>query len=520
MGILNKKNNNIIYTYNPLEKTPLSILIDENIAMIKKAMMGSNDTVFREFKVGGLDGKKLFLFYIDGMADKMLLNEFVIEPIMLVAREVRPDFKDIKDVLDEAIKQSSLSVTDYKEVQDVEDAIIAALSGETVLLIEGYSEALIIATRSWPTRGIGEPSSETVIRGSRDGFNETLRMNTALVRRRIRDPRFKVKQIQVGLRSKTDIALLYIEDIVDKKMLDELLSKLDQINIDAIIDSGYIEQLIEDRKFSLFPQVQVTERPDVVAASVYEGRIGIIVDNSPSVLIIPVTMSSMLQSAEDYYTKPTTATFVRFIRTFAALLSVFAPALYIAITSFHPAIIPSQLLLSIAASREGVPFPAFIEAIIMEITLELLREAGVRLPRPIGSTIGIVGGVIIGQAAVAAGIVSPIMVIIVAVTAISSFAIPSYEVSASLRIARFLLMILAAIYGLYGIVIGWIGILIHLVNIESFGVPFLSPVAPLETNDLKDGFFVKLPLSFMKKRPKTYNPNDLIRQGNNKGSKK
>lgn len=516
MGIWNRrkfKEPKPLVDYKPQTSTSIRESIEENISKIKDTFKDSNDVVFREFNIGGPDGKKMFLCYIDGMADRLLLDDFVLMPLMLISREVKPDIEDIRDRLVDSAKNSAMAVTDFKEVEKIEDAFTAILSGETALFIDGYNRAIIIATRAWPARLPTEPTAETVIRGPRDGLVETIRFNTALVRRRIRDTKLKVKQIQVGRRSKTDIALMYIDDITDKRVLQEVEKKIRNIDIDAIIDSGYIQQFIEDRQFSPFPQVQTTERPDVVAGAIYEGRIGILVDNSPFALIVPVTLNAFLQSSEDYYSRSSITTFVRYLRLLSGLLSIIAPGLYIGFISFNPGIIPAKLLLSIAATREGVPFPAFIEAFVMELTIEFLREAGVRLPRPIGSTIGIVGGLVIGQAAVQAGIVSPIMVIIVAVTAISSFAIPNYEVAAGFRLIRFVLMILAAIYGLYGFMLGFIGTLVHLVNLKSFGTPFMTPLAPLEISDIKDSVFLRLSWKFMKKRPEHLDPNDKRRQG-------
>ncbi|SEF38717.1 spore germination protein [Caloramator fervidus] len=513
-----KRKKEVTYTYSPSSKTKVSKDIEENIEIIKTMLKDCDDVVFREFEVGGDGGEKMFLFYVDGMADKLLLDEFVLMPLMISSREVAPDFNQIKNKLYEVTKDNAMVVTDFKEMDIIEDIVMEVLSGDTALFISNTDKVLLIATKAFPTRSVSEPSAEIVIRGPRDGFTETIRINTALIRRRIRDPRFKIKQKRIGVRSKTDIAIMYIEDIVDKRVLDQLYSKLDKINIDAIIDSGYIQQLIEDKVFSIFPQAQTTERPDVVAAAVYEGRVGILVDNSPFALIVPVTINAFFQSGEDYYSRPVISTFIRFLRIIAGALSILAPSLYIAITSFHPQIIPAKLALSIAATREGVPFPAFVEAIIMEATFELLREAGVRLPRPIGSTIGIVGGLVIGQAAVAAGIVSPIMVIVVAITAISSFSITNYELATALRLLRFIFMIAASIYGLYGIVLSYIGTLIYVVNLKSFGTPYLAPLSPFYITDMKDSIF-KLPLKYLKTRPLHFDPQDIIRQGDEDGSK-
>lgn len=520
MGLYNrrKRKKELLIERTPDTNTDISKKIEDNIEFAKSTFKNANDLVFREFKVGGPEGVLMFVCYIDGMADKNIVSNFVLEPLMIDARIVKPDLEEIKHRLSDAIKMSSLAIADMKEVDKMEDVFLNVMSGETALLIDGYDRAIIVSTRAWPARGPGEPMSETVIRGPRDGFTETMRFNTALVRRRIRDTNLKIKQMQVGVRSKTDIALVYIDDIVNKELLQEVEKKLKKINIDAVLESGYIEQLIEDKTFTVFPQMQATERPDVVAGRIYEGRVAIIVDNSPFALVVPTSLNTFLQSPEDYYSRPTVATFLRYIRLTALILSVTAPALYIGTVSFNPGIIPGKLLMSIAASREGTPFPAFIEAFIMEITFELLREAGVRLPRAIGSTIGIVGGLVIGQAAVAAGIVSPIMVIVVAVTAIASFAIPNYEVAAGFRLIRFVLMIAASIYGLYGVLLGLIATLIHLVNLKSFGIPFMVPIAPFYPSSMRDTTFYIASWKYMKKRPDFLEPQDEIRQGGDEGN--
>lgn len=499
------------FEYKTDNKTTVKKAISENTVIIKSVFKDCDDMVYREFKEGGPDGIGMFLVYIDGMADKILVDNFVMTPLMLLTRISKPDFNEIKNQIIEATKNAGLPVGDFKEFESIEEGIDFVLSGETALFIDGYEKVFIIATKSWPARSVAEPATETVVRGARDGLVETLRMNTALIRRRIRDPAFKVKQETIGVRSKTDMAIVYMEGVVDKKILDELYKRLKNVNIDAILDSGYVEQFIEENSYTPFPQIQTTERADVVAAAVYEGRVGIIVDNTPFVMIIPTTLGAFFQSPEDYFSRSLLSTFVRCIRLIAGLISILAPAMYIAITSFDPGMIPSKLALSIAAAREGVPFPAFVEAIIMELTFELLREAGVRLPRAIGSTIGIVGGLVIGQAAVSAHIVSPIMVIIVAVTAIAAFAIPNYELAGAFRLTRFLLMILAAIYGLYGVVLAGIGVLIHLSNIKSFNIPYLSPLSPLNKQDMKDTFY-RAPWYKMVNRPLHYGPEDQKRQ--------
>lgn len=474
-------------------------LAEKNITYLKELLHDNSDMIFRTFNVGEW---KAALVYIDGMADKLLLNDYVLEPLMLCSKGI--------DNVDE-IKDNILAVTDMREVKKLSEGVNAALSGETLMLIDGLDCAYVIATRFWPARGISDPSSETVIRGAREGLTETIRFNTALIRRRIRDTRLRIKAKSIGARSKTDVAIMYIEDIVNKDVLAELEDRVDKINIDAVFDSAYIEQLIEDNKYSPFPQIQSTERPDVVAAALYEGRVVLVVDNSPFAIIVPTTLPNLFQSPDDYYQRWMHGSIVRFIRIFAILISLTAPALYVAITSFHTNIIPTKLAYAIAASREGVPFPAFIEAIIMEAFLALLMEAVVRLPRPIGTTIGIVGGLVIGQSAVSAGIVSPIMIIIVAITAITTFVSPNYDVTTALRLVRFLLIIASAIVGFYGIMIGLIVLLIHLVRMKSFGIPYLAPAVNTNIKDLKD-LYIRAPIADLEERPKYMKTGDKIRQ--------
>lgn len=482
------------------EKRPVPKDLDETIETLRDTFKDCDDVIFREFNVGAEQKLKFALVCIDGLSDKMLVDNFVLESLMLDARMVKPDFDTIKSRLFDVAKDGTLAATELKENDDLNEIILSILAADTAVFIDGYDKAIVVGTKFWPARGPSEPKSEGVVRGPSDGFVETLRFNTALVRRRIRDPKLKIKQLQCGVRSKTDIAVLYIEDIVNKDLLQRVFERLKDIDIDGILESGYIEQIIEDNVFSPFPQIQSTERPDAVAGALLEGRVAIIVDNSPFVLIVPGTLLTMLHSSEDYYQRWIVSTFMRVARIIAAILSVFLPALYIAITSYNPDIIPFRFALSIAGAREGVPFPAFIEAAIMELSLELLREAGVRLPDPIGGTIGIVGGIVIGQAAVSAKIVSPIMVIIVSITAISSFTIPNFGLNTGMRIIRFFLMILAAVLGLYGVMLGFIAVLIHLVNLKSFGVPYLAPLVSMSPRDFKDSV-VRLPIITFLFRP-------------------
>lgn len=488
--------------------------IDDNIGKVKSILKGSEDVIYKEFMVGKEQKLPFIAVFIDGMVDNNALIDGVLTPLMIYARDVPPEAPKMIGKLYDLVKYGTISALELEESSNINEAILSILIGDTALFIDGSDKIIIISTKGWPVRSVSEPTTEPVIRGPRDGFVETFRMNTALVRRRIRDPRLKLKQMRIGKRSNTDIGIFYIEGIVKQELLEEVLKRLKAIDIDAVLDSGYIEQFIEDNPYSPFPQIAATERPDEVAGELYEGRVVILVDNSPFALIVPTTLNSLYQSPEDYYDRWIISSFLRAIRYIASFLAMVMPSLYIVFTTYHTGILPTKLVLSIAASREGVPFPAVVEALIMEFTLELLREAGLRLPSAIGNTVGIVGGLIIGEAAVRAGIVSPIMVIIVAITAIASFANPSYNLSVGFRLLRFALIVASGILGLYGLILGLILIFVHLVKLKSFNEPYLTPYVAVVASDFKDTIY-RVPLFNMIKRPARIS-RDKIRMKDNR----
>lgn len=484
--------------------------LQENIQIIKDTLRDCDDVVYRNIEIGK-DKTRASIIFIDGLVDKIVISEFAIESL-LNTEDLKSNLGNIKANIAEKASLQHLAIHDVKEEEDLNKVIDFILAGETILLIDGSNKALILSTRAWPARGVQEPQTETVVKGPRDGFTETIRFNTALVRRRIRDPKLKIKTLKVGRRSKTDVAIMYIEDIVNEKLLKEVFKRIESIDIDAVGESTTLEFLIEGNYLSPFPQTESTERPDAVAASILEGRVAILVDNTPFAILVPTTIGTLFQSTEDYYTKWPMASITRGVRYVAAFLTVLSPALYIAVTSFHPGLIPSVLAFYVAASRVNVPFPAVVESFLMELTIELLRESGTRMAGPIGTTIGIVGGIIIGQAAVEAGIVSPLKIIIVAVATISFFAISNYEWALSLRVIRFIFMILAAIFGLYGVMLGIVILMTHFAKLESFGIPFTSPYSGigLKDGDLKDTL-VKAPPQKLQYRPKFTFPKDKRR---------
>ncbi|MCM3587821.1 spore germination protein [Mesobacillus maritimus] len=451
-----------------------------------------SDVVFRVVPIN--DKTRLLFVYIDGLCDTKPLDEMVLCPVRASEKKCEVF------IFEEFVANQLRAVAQIKSTKNVNELINGILTANVAVLVEGETTALLADLKGFEKRSIEEPSSETVIRGPRDGFTETLRVNTSLIRRRIRSSRLKIESFTIGKLSKTDVAIIYIENIASDSVIEKVRKRLESIEIDGVIETGFIEEFVEDFPFSPFPQVQNTERPDIVCGSLLEGKVSILVDNTPFVLIVPMTFWSGLQAAEDYYERFIYVTFIRWIRYTLFNISLLLPSIYVAVTTFHPQLIPTNLLISIASAREDVPFPVLFEAFMMELMFEALREAGIRLPKSIGSAVSIVGALVIGEAAVQAGIISAPMVIVVAATGIASFAIPRYNFGTAYRILRFPILILAGLFGLYGVILGMIAILIHLVHLQSFGVPYLSPIAPQNPKYLKD-VLVRAPRWSMHRRP-------------------
>jgi spore germination protein KA len=467
--------------------------ISKDLQQFKEIFNPSYDVVYREFEIGNM--QKIVIIFINGLVNTTLINTDILNPLLTYKKHSTSH--EICDFIKNTVIPAS-EVSTGTKIQEIVDHI---LSGDAALLIDTLKEALFINIKHWDKRNLKEPIIEASIYGPQEAFTENLQTNISLIRRRLKTPTLKLERIKVGELSQTDIVITYLDGIVKYSLIDEVKERINKINIDAILDSGYIEELIEDNPFSFFSKFGSTERPDRLVANLLEGHIGIIVDTSPIALIAPQTFFQMMQASDDYYERYIIVFFIRCLRYLFTAFALLLPSLYIALLTFHPAMLPRILLSTIIASREGVPFPIYIEILIMEIFFDGLREAGVRLPRPIGQTVSIVGALVIGEAAVKAGIVSPSTVIIVATTGISTFIIPRYNISQSIRILRYLFMILAASFGLYGIFIGFLFILTHLAKLRSFGVPFLSPLAPLNFSSLKD-VIIRAPRWFMISRPK------------------
>ncbi len=413
----------------------------------------------------------------------------------------------------ESLEKNALGISDMTLFDTVEEAANALFTGDVIIFIDGFDKAIKIPDKGYPAMSVTEPDSEKVIRGSREGFADSVKVNTALIRKRLRTPKLKVKEIKMGTRTNTNVDIVYMEDLVYPGILEEVEKRLNRYEIDGILDSGMVEQLSEEKWYSPFPQFQTTQRPDRAAMAILEGRVVVLSDNSPTGLILPTDYNSFIKTSDDYYSRWEIASFGRLIRYLAAFFAMTMPGIYLAVTNFHTQILPTTLLLSFAAARQGVPFPAVIEVLLMEIAFELLREAGVRLPGAMGNTIGIVGGLIIGQAAVEANIVSPIVVIVVAFTALCSFAVPNEEFSTAFRLLKFLFLFLCSWLGFYGFLYGLLLVLIHLSHLKSFGIPYLTPFVGADLNDYEDerDSLIRQPLFFMKRRPIYARRNQRIR---------
>ncbi|OMF22224.1 spore germination protein [Paenibacillus sp. FSL H8-0548] len=490
---------------------PLVVSLQENILKINKLMGHSTDVVVREIRLGIFDGLKACVIFIDGLIDSSAVNNFVLESLMLDSVDLGSVKTEEGNVLQYLKEYVLTSVSVNEDVADYNTMFTSLLSGGVILLIDGQLSGFSISLNGWKERGITEPTSETVIRGPKESFMENIRVNTALIRRKIKTPDLRMETYKIGILTQTDVAIMYINGISNKKIVNEVRLRLKKIDIDSILESSYIEELIQDKGKTPFPTVLNSERPDVIAAELLEGKVAIIVDGTPYVLVVPALFVSFIHSAEDYYHRADIGTFIRLLRYLGIFIGLFAPALFIAITTFHVELIPRTLLGSLSAQREGVPFPAFVEVLIMEITFEILREAGIRMPRNIGQAVSIVGSLVIGTAAVQAGLISPAMVIVVSLTAVANFVIPSNDMSISIRLLRFPFIFLGASFGLFGMSVGFIILILHLTSLRSFGVPYLSPFAPFDMEGQKDSI-LRVPIRSMLFRPKLIARKNLRRQ--------
>ena len=487
----------------------IQVSLSDNLNIIKQKTGNSSDVVIREIKIGENYDMRTAIVYIEGIVDNQSIQEYMLQSIMKDNNKNEINRYNVIDLFSKDI----MTIGNISPITNFDDLFGALMAGDTLILVDGVEQALSASTAGGEKRSIAESTTEMVVRGPKGAFTESLGTNTAMVRRIIKTPDLWMESIKVGRVTKTDVTFMYIHGIANDKVVNEVRQRLQKIDIDSILESGYIEQLIEDQTATPFPTVYNTERPDVVAGNLLEGRIAIFVDGTPFVLIAPAVFIQFFQSAEDYYARFDIATSIRLLRIFMFMISLIAPATYVAVTTFHQEMVPTTLIVAIAAQRESAPFPAFIEALLMELTFEILREAGIRLPKAIGSAVSIVGALVIGQAAVQASIVSPAMVIIVSITAIASFATPSFNMAISARLIRFLFMIGAATFGFYGIILCLLMMVVHLCSLRSFGIPYMSPFAPFTLVDNGDTV-VRLPWWTLRQRPRLVTTNTVREAAN------
>ncbi|PFE15281.1 spore germination protein [Bacillus cereus] len=457
------------------KNTKISEKLSINVTFIYEIFSQTPDLVVRHFKISG-DQQDATLVYLESLSDIDIIHNHILTPLLCGEGTI--------DNLNSFVSVGRVQqLNDWSIIQD------SILQGNSILFIEGSHYVLLFGTQGGPKRTIEESHIEASLKSGHESFVESKNDNIALIRSYIQNSNLKIKEIIVGNRGKNKVSILYLRDLACTEVLKKLETRIQQVKADYILNAGELKELIEDDSYSPFPQFISTERPDTVASYIFRGHFAILVDKSPSVLIAPVSFTSFFQNIDDYSIGLITSNFIRFLRYFAFFVAISLPAIYISLVSFNYEMIPLQLLLTIGKYRADVPFPPLIEALIMEISLEMLRESAIRLPAAIGQTVGVVGAIVIGQAAVQAGIVSNMMIIIVASTAIASFIIPNYDMGSAIRLIRFPMMLLASLFGIVGIVIGLMTLIGHLLSLESLGIPYSQASNSFKINYYKDSIF-------------------------------
>lgn len=452
----------------------------------------NTDLTIRNLQMAG--NKKAAIIFISTITNTDLINEFIISPLL--------DLTDENKAVEDIVKVQSVETK-----QTVKDTIRDINNGSAVLLIDGENQAYVLNVADFQGRAVEQPDNESVVKGPKESFNEKVYTNISLVRKRIRNEKLMVEKSEVSKRSHNEVYILYLKDIANEKLLKNVRERVNALDTDAIQNLAIMEQYIEERSYSFFPSILYTERPDRAASFIEDGYIVLLMDNSPDCLILPATFWSFFHTPEDHYLRYSYGNFTRALRLLAMFITVFTSALYIAVVTYHIEMIPPDLLLAIVAAREKVPFPTLFEILLMELAFELIREAGIRVPAPIGPTIGIVGALILGQAAVQANIVSPIVVIVVALSGLSSFAVGDLSLNFTVRLIRFLFIFAAGFFGIYGITGVFTMGLFYLVSLKSFGVPYLAPMTPNYPSSKGSIFRRALPKEML--RPGYLKPQDM-----------
>ncbi len=477
-------------------KQPISDQLDDNLRQLEEIFAKNSDIVFRYWSYGPEMQHRACSIYFETLMQGEIYNYMKASLQDLVTHEVGPAEDIIPQDVISFFEKHGVSEKKADIIADFHQAVEQITFGNIVIFYNQWNKALVYKSMKVESRQITEPANESVVQGPRESTVENLKKNIGLLRMRLSTPNFKIQSIVTGGETHTQVVYGYVEGAVDSEVLKEFESRVAQLSHMEVLETAYIEQLIEDSTWSPFPQHRYTERPDVAVAAMLEGKIVVLVQGTGSILLCPGLFTEFFQSSEDYYQRTVYSTMIRWLRIVAFIIALTLPSIYIALSTFHTELIPTVLLLAIIDTREGIPLPAFFEALLMEFFFELLREAGVRLPKPIGSTVSIVGALVIGEAAISAGIASPIMVIIVALTGIASFAIPQYSIAVSLRILRFPLMLSATVMGGFGIMIMFLLILLHLCKLRSLGQPYLASLAPFRFSQLRD-VFVRVPLKVL-----------------------
>jgi spore germination protein len=470
----------------------------ETIQKFKEIFDLCNDVKMRELPAGMVTDSLVYVIYIEPLSTNVLL-----ESAFAVAHNYidRPKITHADD---------AAGSMDVVECDTLTKATEKVLEGWTLFLVKKSNQVLALNTYGPPSRSIDRSETESIILGPQEAFTEQIRTNLGIMRQRIKSPDFKIEPMQVGKFTKKLVAIAYMKGLVQQEYLDTVRERLQKVDIDYIFGSGDLAQMIDDNPFSPFPQYHMTERPERIMSHLMDGKVALFIDGSPFAMSAPATFIEFFQTSEDYMNRWISASVIRTLRIVGVLISISLSALYVAVVTYHYQMIPSKMLITLTQSRARVPFPPIYETLLMEVTIELLREAGARLPTKVGQTIGIVGGIVIGQAAVAAGFASNILIISVALSTIASFITPSYIMSSALRALRFFLILFAGLWGIYGLTIGLLMMVIHALRLSSLGTPYLTPFAPLRLSDLKDTF-IRLPLPFMKYRPTSTRPREAQR---------
>ncbi|APM38441.1 spore germination protein [Clostridium kluyveri] len=479
--------------------------INHNIENIKNLLGEQTEVVVRNLLIGKNNCIEAAIIYLNGLINKDVIDRDILNPLML---HVKEDFAGKKDIED-YIQKRYIAASDSCIERDISNVINSVKRGKTVLIIQNCCNFIIINTAGGNYRAISEPENDLSLRGPREGFVENLETNISILRRRIKDRNLTTEKFTLGRRSQTDLVIMYIDDVVDKEFLKRMKDKISKIDVDFIPANSIIEQCIEEHPYSVLPQTSGSERPDVIEAGLMEGKIAFLLEGTPYVTTYPSIFIEFFQTAEDYYGRTLQAWFIRFVRIIAVFIVISVPGIYITLIKFNPELIPVEYIKSLIEARQGIVLTPFMSLLVMQLTIEFLREGGLRMPGKIGQTISVVGGIIIGDAAIQSKVISSPTLLVAGITTVASFVISNYQMSIGIRALTYPMLILANWLGVLGIVIGWFSILAYLCCLENFGVPYMV----FQKSDMKD-IFIRAPIWKMNRRPKAIPNNDSTRQSN------